>query len=116
MRKHLVSVYLRGDVILHLQSTNGDVWLSDVLEIGSGGIEVPLRRVNVILEPTADEIAQGSDGRPLHRSASKLFNEELEFVRGIEGEDGKVVYRSGSPQFGEDIQEVGEVRDGRIAR
>ena len=91
MSVHRVSVYLKqpGDVLAHVQSTNGDVWPRDVEERDAAGAVVPLTRIDVELEPTAAEIADGVDGRPVHRKAAVLFNEELEVV------GGRVRYRAG---------------------
>lgn len=110
MREHLVSVYLKDGVIAHVQSTNSRQRPRDVKEFDSNKIIIPMRRVNLILVPTVEEMDLGADGKPLHRKASKLYQDELEFV------DGIVRYREGTPQLGEDIQEVGKVRDRQVAR
>lgn len=89
---HLVSVYLKGGVIAHVQSTNGDEWPRDVKEFDENNVAIPLARVDVTLEPTAEEIAKAVNGRPKHRSAAVLFQEELELVA------GKVRYRAGKGQ------------------
>ena len=107
MMEHLVSAYIRANMIAHVQSTNGSVWLRDIEERDENQIIIPMRRVNLILAPTVEEIERGENGKPVHRKAAELFQKELEFT------DGKVRYRIGLPQFGEEIQEIGEVRDGR---
>lgn len=107
MRDHLVSVYLRANTIVHVQSTNGPIWPRDTEERDKDKVIIPMRRVNLILTPTEAEITQKEDGKPVHRKAAELFQKELEFT------DGKVRYRIGLPQFGEEIQEIGDVRDGR---
>lgn len=89
MNFHLVSVYLRAGVMAHVQSTNGNVWPADVTETDALGAPVPLTRIDVKLEPTADEIANGVRDRPAPRKASVLFGKELEVVA------GKVGYRAG---------------------
>ena len=86
---HRVSVYVKAGAIAHVQSTNSDVWPRDVEERDAAGALVPLTRIDVELEPTAAEIAEGTKGRPEHRKASVLFNEELEIV------GGRVRYRAG---------------------
>jgi len=96
MSVHRVSLYLKqpGDVLAHVQSTNGDAWPRDVEERDAAGAVVPLTRIDVELEPTAAEIAAGTKGRPQHRKASVLFREELEMVA------GKVRYRAGRGEGG----------------
>ena len=89
MSVHRVSVYTRAGVLAHVQSTNGDEWPLDLVERKAGGGIIPLVRKDVELEPTADEIKDGTDGRPLHRRASVLFAKELEVVA------GEVRYRAG---------------------
>ena len=112
MSGHLVSIYIKDGVMAHVQSTNGDRWLADVQEWAPGPARVliPLRRINLLIKPTIDEIAQGTGGNPLHRDAIQLLREELEFV------EDSIIYREGSPQFRQPIELVGEVRDGRIVR
>ena len=96
MSVHRVSVYLKqpGNVLAHVQSTNGDVWPRDVEERDAAGVVVPLTRIDVELEPTAAEIAEGDNGRPVHRKASVLFQQELEVV------GGRVRYRAGEGRGG----------------
>ena len=89
MNNHRVSVYTRAGVIAHVQSTNGDRWPPDVSETDANGMAIPLVRIDVELEPTADEIAGGVNGRPAPRSAGNLFRKELEVSA------GKVRYRAG---------------------
>lgn len=89
MSVHRVSVYTKAGVIAHVQSTNGDTWPRDVIETNANGEVVPLDRIDVELEATAAEIANGAPQRPQHRDAGVLFHEELEVVRGI------VRYRAG---------------------
>ena len=86
---HRVSVYTKAGVIAHVQSTNSDEWPHDVREFDLNGVETPLVRVDVELEPTPEEIAESTDGRPVHRKASVLFREELEIV------GGRIRYRAG---------------------
>lgn len=96
MNNHLVSLYLKqpGDVLAHVQSTNGDVWPRDVVEMDENSVVVPLTRIDVELEPTNAEVVGGTDGHPMHRKASVLFREELEVVA------GRVRYRAGKGQGG----------------
>lgn len=89
MRNHLVSVYLKAGAITHVQSTNGEPWPADVVEFDPAGVVVPLVRIDVELEPTAAEIANGEADHPAPRPASVLFGKELEVVA------GKVRYRAG---------------------
>lgn len=86
---HRVSVYTKAGVLAHVQSTNSDEWPRDVIEMDENSVVVPLIRIDVELEPTAVEIADGVNGRPAHRKASVLFREELEIV------GGRVRYRAG---------------------
>ncbi len=86
---HRVSVYTKAGVIAHVQSTNGDEWLRDVVETDQNGVVVPLVRIDVELEATNAEVVNGTNGRPTHRSASVLFQKELEVV------GGRVRYRVG---------------------
>lgn len=94
MNFHLVSVYMRAGVLAHVQSTNGDKWPADVEETDAVGAVVPLTRIDVKLEPTAAEIADAIAERPAPRSASVLFDKELEVVL------GKVRYRVGQGSGG----------------
>ena len=94
MNNHLVSVYTRGGVMAHVQSTNGDQGPPDVVETDAAGAVVPMVRIDVELEPTADEIADGVNGRPAQRRAGDLFRKELEVVA------GKVRYRAGKGSGG----------------
>jgi hypothetical protein len=89
MRNHKVAVYTRAGVLAHVQSTNGEEWPADIEEYQSDGTPVPLVRIDVELEPTAREIADGDVDKPAPRRASVLFNRQLEVV------GGKVRYRSG---------------------
>lgn len=89
---HRVSVYLKAGVLAHVQSTNSDLWPLDVQEFDVVGAEIPLVRIDVELEPTEAEIAEGVNGRPVHRKASVLFRQELEVV------GGRVRYRPGEGQ------------------
>lgn len=86
---HRVSVYTKAGVLAHVQSTNSDLWPRDVEERDAAGVVVPLTRTDVELEPTAAEIADGVSGRPVHRKASVLFQQELEMV------GGRIRYRAG---------------------
>lgn len=83
-----------GNVIAHVQSTNGDEWPREITETDEDGNETPLVRIFLELEPTPEEIEAGENGRPAHRSASSLFNTELE----ISG--GKIRYRADSGRTG----------------
>lgn len=95
MKNHLVSVYLRPDgAIGHVQSTNGDAWPGDVVETGPDGVALALTRIDLELEPTADEIKNGVNGRPKPRRAGVLFREELEHVGGV------IRYRAGKGDGG----------------
>lgn len=77
---HRVVVYLHADMkIAHVQSTNGPEWPGVVVETDALDAEVPLRRIDLELEPTIEEIAEGKNGQPRHRPAGVLFNDELEF-------------------------------------
>lgn len=89
MSVHRVSVYMRAGVLAHVQSTNGDAWPRDLTETDASGVEIPLVRIDVELEPTAAEVADGTNGRPAHRRAAALFHKELEVTA------GKVRYRAG---------------------
>lgn len=89
MNFHRVSVYLRAGVLAHVQSTNGDQWLPELVETTAAGVVVPMDRIDVELEPTAAEIENSTHGRLAPRSAAVLFHEELEVVA------GKVRYRAG---------------------
>jgi hypothetical protein len=51
-------------------------------------------RIDVELEPTAEEIANGLEDQPAPRSASVLFHKELEVVA------GRVRYRAGEGSGG----------------
>ncbi len=94
MNNHRVSVYTLAGVMTHVQSTNGDLWPPDVTESLADGTPVPLTRIDVELEPTADEIAGGVNGRPAPRSAGDLFRKDLEVIA------GKVRYRPGKGSGG----------------
>ena len=95
MKNHLVSVYVRPDgKIGHVQSTNGDAWPGDVVETAEDGSNLPLTRIDVELEPTADEIRDSVNGRPKSRRAGVLFREELEHVGGV------IRYRAGKGEGG----------------
>ena len=87
MRNHLDSVYLKAGAIAHVQSTTGDHLPREVIEFDEKRLKIPLTRIDLELEPDAEEIREGKAGRPRHRKASDLFQNELEF-RG-----GKVRYR-----------------------
>ena len=89
MSVHRVSVYTKAGILAHVQSTNGDEWPGDVIETDKDGVQTPLVRIDVELEPTAAEIANGTPGQPASRRASVLFQKELEVVA------GKVRYRAG---------------------
>lgn len=89
MSVHRVSVYTRAGVMAHVQSTNGDTWPHDLTERDAGGVVIPLVRIDVELEPTAAEIAAGTNGHPAPRRATVLFQKELEVAA------GKVRYRAG---------------------
>lgn len=93
---HRVVVYLRAGVIAHVQSTNGPEWPRDVKELDIDGVEVPLRRIELELEATPEEIAEGESGQPRHRKASALFRDELEF----DAPSDRVRYRAGSGRDG----------------
>ncbi len=92
MSVHRVSVYTKAGLVAHVQSTNGDEWPSDVVETDRNGVILPLDRIDVELEPTVTEIENSTHGRPQHRRASVLFQEELEVV------GGRVRYREGRGQ------------------
>ncbi len=92
---HRVVVNLRpGNVIAHVQSTNGDEWPRKITESDKNGVALPLTRILLELEATPEEVAAGSNGRPAGRAASVLFHSELEFAA------GKIRYRAGSGQTG----------------
>ncbi len=92
---HRVVVNLRpGNVIAHVQSTNGDEWPRKIVETDKDGNEVPLTRILLELEATPEEVAAGKNDRPLGRAASVLYHSELEFS------GGKIRYRAGSGQTG----------------
>ena len=91
---HRVSVYTDAGVMAHVQSTNGPEWPRDVKAFDASLVEIPLVRVDVELEPTAREIADGSNGQPAHRKATVLFREQLEVV------GGRVRYRAGEGDGG----------------
>ena len=101
MKNHLVSVYVRPDgTIGHVQSTNGDEWSGDMKETGADGVDIPLTRIDVELEPTNEEVKNSVNGRPKHRRAGVLFREELEHVGGViryragKGKGGKILNRA----------------------
>ncbi len=100
MMVHRVSVYTRAGVIAHVQSTNGDQWPPDLEERDGAGVVVPLVRIDVVLEPTAREIADGLNGHPALRSASDLFNKELEVAA------GRIRYRAGEGSGGAIVDRV----------
>lgn len=93
---HRVVVYLKANVIAHVQSTNGDAWPGVVEERDPNGVNVPLRRIELELEPTQEEIDKGENGRPQFRKASALFNDELEY----DVPSGRVRYRADSGRDG----------------
>lgn len=100
MSVHRVSVYTRAGVMAHVQSTNGDAWPRDLMETDANGVEIPLARIDVELEPTAAEIKDGTQGRPAPRRATVLFQKELEVVA------GKVRYRTGEGAGGAIVDRV----------
>ncbi len=89
MNNHRVSVYTRAGVLAHVQSTNGDKWPGDLKETDANGVEIPLVRIDVELEPTNAEVVDSTNGRPAPRRAAVLIEKELEVVA------GKVRYRAG---------------------
>lgn len=99
---HRVVVYLKANVIAHVQSTNGDEWPRMVQERDQNGVEIPLRRIELELEATQEEIDKGENGHPQHRRANALFNDELEYnaaadqvrYRADSGRDGKIEPRA----------------------
>jgi hypothetical protein len=56
--------------------------------------------MDVELEPTAAEVADGTNGRPVHRRATVLFEKELEVSA------GKVRYRAGEGKGGAIVDRV----------
>lgn len=77
---HRVVIYLRADnTLAHVQSTNGSEWPGELVERDKDLVVVPLRRVELELEATPEEIAEGVNGHPRHRKASALYNDELEY-------------------------------------
>lgn len=77
---HRVVVYLRADnTLAHVQSTNGSEWPGLLVERDKDFVVVPLRRIELELEPTNAEVIDGTNGHPQHRKASALFNDELEY-------------------------------------
>ncbi len=94
---HRVVVYLRPDQSLaHVQSTNGDVWPGALEERDPNGIVLPLRRIELELEATAEEMDAGENERPRHRKAAVLFRDELEYDAGSDA----IRYRASSGQRG----------------
>lgn len=94
---HRVVVYLLADLsIAHVQSTNGSQWPGVVVAHDEFDVEIPMRRIELELEPTQAEIDEGKFGQPRHRTAGVLFNTELEF----DALSDKVRYRSGKGQGG----------------
>ncbi len=91
---HRVSVYTHLGVLKHVQSTNSDEWPRDVVETDLNGVVLPLVRIDVELEATAQEVRDGVNARPQHRRASRLFQKELEVV------GGRVRYRAGEGDGG----------------
>ncbi len=80
---HRVVVYLRPDRSLaHVQSTNGDQWPGLIEERDKAGNLQPLRRIELELEATPEEVAAAENERPRHRKASALFRDELEYDPG----------------------------------
>jgi hypothetical protein len=77
---HRVVVYLRADnTLAHVQSTNGSEWPGLLVERDKDQAVVPLRRIELEIEPTNAEVVAGTNGRPAHRKASALYNDELEY-------------------------------------
>ncbi len=94
---HRVVVYLRADQSLaHVQSTNGDVWPGPLEERDRDGVVLPLRRIELELEATAEEMDAGENERPRHRKAAALFRDELEYDAGSDA----IRYRASSRQRG----------------
>ncbi len=94
---HRVVVYLRADQSLaHVQSTNGDEWPGLLEERDRDGVVLPLRRIELELEATPEEMDAGENGRPRHRKAAVLYRDELEYD--IPGH--RIRYRAGSRQTG----------------
>lgn len=89
---HRVVVYLHPDeTIAHVQSTNGPTWPGLVSETDDADVEVPLRRIELELEPTQAEIDDAEHGQPRHRNAGVLLRDELEY----DIPSAQVRYRSG---------------------
>ena len=89
---HRVVVYLHPDEsIAHVQSTNGPTWPGLVAETDAAGVEVPLRRIELELEPTQAEMDASVRGQPRHRNAGVLMRDELEY----DIPSAQVRYRSG---------------------
>lgn len=94
---HRVVVYLHADLSLaHVQSTNGSEWPGLVTEHDEFKVEIPLRRIELELEPTQAEIDGGENGQPRHRRAGVLLREELMF----DALSDKVRYRPGKGEGG----------------
>lgn len=89
---HRVVVYLLADLsIAHVQSTNGSVWPGVVVAHDELKVEIPMRRMELELEATNEEVNEGEFGQPRHRSASVLFRDELLF----DAPSDRVRYRPG---------------------
>lgn len=80
----------------HVQSTNGPEWPKMVRERDKDGVEVPLRRIELEIEATPEEIEQGTNGQPRHRKASILFHDELEY----DAQADQIRYRARAGQDG----------------
>ena len=93
---HRVVVYLKGSVITHVQSTNGPEWPNPLRELDIDGVEVPLRRIELEIEATQEEIAEGTSGQPRHRKATVLFRDELEY----DAVGDRIRYRAGAGRDG----------------
>lgn len=93
---HRVAVYLRGNVMAHVQSTNGHELPGPVRELDKNGVETPLRRIELEIEATPEEVEQGTNGQPRHRKASALFRDELEY----DAQADRIRYRAGAGRDG----------------
>ncbi len=93
---HRVVVYLKspGNVLAHVQSTNGDEWPRPIVEMDGSGVVVPMRRIELEIEATPEELAGGTTDHPQHRSAADLFRKELEYV------GNQIQYKTGAGRTG----------------
>ncbi len=93
---HRVVVYLRAGVLAHVQSTNGPKWPREITEQDLSGVVSPLRRIELEIDATPEEIAAGENDRPQHRTASDLFSKELEY----DALGDQIKYRAGAGRTG----------------